>query len=373
MRLRGLVGEETTASTIYLVVTSRLLDKQVSAGVKGHSASGKSYTVETALKFFPAEAVIAFTAFSERALVYSPEEYRHRTIVLYEVVALREGVEDDLTSYLVRSLLSEGRLEYEVTVRDPEGGWTTRKIVKEGPTNLLFTTTKTKVHAENETRVLSLNTDDSPDQTKRVFLELANEERNGNGLDEWRALQQWLQAKGERRVTIPYATALAEQVPPVAVRLRRDFGSILALIRAHAVLHQATRDRDDQGRIVASIDDYRQVRELVAHVVAEGVGVTVSDTVRETVDAVARLAGTEGVMAREVGEVLGLDKSNVSRRLKMAADGGFVRNLEDKRGRPGRWVVGDPLPETVDLLPDPDALESGCAVAAASERERGTP
>jgi hypothetical protein len=40
----------------------------------------------------------------------------------------------------------------------------------------------------------------------------------------------------------------------------------------------------------------------------------------------------------------------------MAADGGYLRNLEDKRGKPGRWTLGDPLPEAVDLLPDPAQL-----------------
>ena len=61
----------------------------------------------------------------------------------------------------------------------------------------------------------------------------------------------------------------------------------------------------------------------------------------------------------------------------MAADGGYLRNLEDKRGKPGRWVIGDPLPESVDLLPDPAQLATddttpdlgGCAVAPESERE----
>ena len=56
VRARGLVGEERLAQTLYLVLTSRLLDKQVSAGVKGHSASGKSYTVETVTRFFPPKA-----------------------------------------------------------------------------------------------------------------------------------------------------------------------------------------------------------------------------------------------------------------------------------------------------------------------------
>ena len=60
----------------------------------------------------------------------------------------------------------------------------------------------------------------------------------------------------------------------------------------------------------------------------------------------------DGVMARDIADKLSVDKSNVSRRLRMAADGGYVRNLEDKRGKPGRWVIGDPLPETVELLPD---------------------
>ena len=82
---------------------------------------------------------------------------------------------------------------------------------------------------------------------------------------------------------------------PVAVRLRRDFGSLLALIRAHAVLHQASRARDNKGRIVATLDDYAVVRDLVADAIAEGVGATVSETVRETVAAVAALASGEGV------------------------------------------------------------------------------
>ena len=374
IRSRGLVGEEKLAQTLYLVLTSRLLDKQVSAGVKGHSASGKSYTVETVSRFFPEEAYLEFTAMSQRALVYSTEDYAHRTLIVYEVTALREGVEDDLTSYFVRSLLSEGRIVYPVTVRDKDGGFVTKTITKEGPTNLIFTTTKTHVHAENETRILSLATDDSRAQTARVLAELADERTGGTDLEEWRDLQKWL-TSAEHRVTIPYSKQLAALVPPVAVRLRRDFGSLLALIRAHAVLHQCTRDRDDAGWIVATLDDYSVVRELVADVIAEGVGSSVSETVRGTVAVVAALETETGVALRPLAEKLKLDKSTVSRRVRVAADGGYLRNLEDKRGKPGRWVIGDPLPESVDLLPDPTQLATPdntvdldcCSVAPESE------
>lgn len=368
------VGEAATAATLYLIITTRLLDKPVSAAVKGLSSSGKSFTVEKTVEFFPSEAVVVMTAMSERALVYSKQDYAHRTLILYEATALREGAEDNLTAYFVRSLLSEGRIEYPVTVRDPAGGFMTKTIVKEGPTGLILTTTKTRVHAENETRLLSINTNDSREQTKAIFRALASETVSDVDKTEWHQLQLWLQT-AEHRVTIPYAEILAELVPPVAVRLRRDFGAILSLIKAHAILHQLTRDRDASGQIIATLDDYAEVRELAAHLIAEGVGSTVSPTVRETVKAVKEWTVATGCTAVEIAKQLKLDKSTVSRRLSVAAGEGYIRNLEDKRGKPGRWITGDPLPENCDLLPQPHNLElpetravtGGCSVAGANQ------
>ena len=48
---------------------------------------------------------------------------------------------------------------------------------------------------------------------------------------------------------------------------------------------------------------------LVADIIAEGVGSTVSDTVRETVEAVTALESANGVMARDIADKLRLDKS----------------------------------------------------------------
>jgi phage/plasmid primase-like uncharacterized protein/transposase-like protein len=374
VQLRGLVGEIATAQTLYLAITSRLLNKPVSVGVKGHSSSGKSHTVDRVLEFFPDEAVVKFTAMSERALIYREGDYKHRTLVIYEVTGLREGNEDDMTSYFIRSLLSEGRISYDVTVRGQDGQYGTQTIVKEGPTGLVFTTTKTRVHAENETRVLSLNTDDGTEQTRAVLRALANEGENPVDLSSWRQFQAWLQ-HAEKRVTIPFAATLAELVPPLAVRLRRDFTAVLALVRAHAILHQATRERDERGWIMATLDDYAAVRELVAGVVSEGIGSTVADTVRETVRTVELLGADQGASVNEIAHRLGIDKSNASRRIRRAADSGYIRNREDKRGRPGRWVMGDPLPEEVEVLPQPATvrnaaaleIQGGCAVALAHD------
>jgi hypothetical protein len=141
----------------------------------------------------------------------------------------------------------------------------------------------------------------------------------------------------------------------LAVRQQRDFGAPLTLIRAHAPLHRGSRSRNGAEAIIAAIEDYAIVRELVAEAFAEGMDETVPTTVRETVDAVSSFQKSE-VSLGEVASKLALDKSATSRRVKDAADRGYLVNLETRRGRPARIVLGAPMPDMVKLLPDPGEL-----------------
>jgi hypothetical protein len=75
----------------------------------------------------------------------------------------------------------------------------------------------------------------------------------------------------------------------------------------------------------------------------------------ETVDAVSSLKKNE-VALGELAAKLALDKSVTSRRLRDATDRGYLVNLEIRRGRPARIIPGDPMPEMVKLLPEPDEL-----------------
>jgi len=155
-------------------------------------------------------------------------------------------------------------------------------------------------------------------------------------------------------VTIPYARYLAEAVPPVAVRLRRDFRAVLRLIETHAIMHQRTRKTDDHGRIIATEADYLAVRGLVADLIADAVGATVLPATRETVAAVETLSNTraEGVTVHDVGRLLGIERSRAQRRLKVAKDRGYLKNLEDKAFKPARYLPDEPLPGEVTILPD---------------------
>jgi hypothetical protein len=53
-----------------------------------------------------------------------------------------------------------------------------------------------------------------------------------------------------------------------------------------------------------------------------------------------------------------LDKSVTGRRLRDATDRRYLVNLEARRGRPTRIVVGDPMPEMVKLLSERGELDA---------------
>jgi hypothetical protein len=359
----GVAGESRVAKLLYLAVTSRFLERPVSVAVKGPSSGGKSYLTERVLSFFPESAYYALTAMSERALAYSEEPLQHRFLVIYEAA----GMSSDFATYLIRSLLSEGRLRYEVVEKTSEG-LKPRLIEREGPTGLLVTTTAVHLHRENETRMISVTVTDTHQQTRDIMAALASEKGGEQSdLRSWHSLQEWL-AVAEHRVSIPYAEELAKIIPPIAVRLRRDFGALLNLISAHAILHQANRERDAEGRILATLEDYAVVRELVADLVSEGIEATVPETVRETVEALGRLytEESESITIATLAHELELDKSSAWRRVRTAMDRGYLKNLEDRKGRPARLVSGDPLPDDVEILPAPERLQ-GCTVAGVSE------
>jgi hypothetical protein len=360
----GVAGEARIAKLLYLALTSRLLARPVSIALKGPSSGGKSHVVERVLSFVPESAYYALTAMSERTLAYSEEPIKHRFLVIYEAA----GMSGEFATYLMRSLLSEGKVRYE-TVEKTSEGIKPRLIEREGPTGLIVTTTAVKLHPENETRLLSLTVTDTQDQTRAVMAALAEEASEaGPNFEPWHALQVWLES-AEHRVWIPYARKLADLIPPVAVRLRRDFGALLNLIRAHAVLHQASRDRDAEGRIVATIEDYAAVRELVADLVSEGIEVTVPKTVRETVEAVKILreqSKGEPVTVAELARKLKLDRSAVSRRARNAKDRGYLRDLEDNPRKPSRLVLGDDLPDDVQILPKPEDVRASMQERASS-------
>ena len=367
LRQCGLVGEENAAKLLYLAFTSRVFPRPVSLVIKGPSAGGKSFLLGCVLQMLPDEAHMVRTAVSPTALVRTEESLKHRVLVVQEGV----GFTGEKGEYFLRSLLSEGRLSYEVT-GTAEEGFVARKIEKEGPTGLIFTTTKSSVHPENETRLLSISVDDSREQIRKVLYAAVEDRENINDhvdFARWHRLHK-LVTSGEINVRMPFGTQLVDAINPNANRLKRDFVQVVTLIRAHALLHRTNRQTDEAGNIGATVHDYEVVRGLVEDILAAGVEASVPKEVRETVEAVIKLNGAgpqpppdrpldirmEDIavpaQAKDVAKDLGLDKGTTSRRISLAIELGYLQDMGDKApGRPMKLFPAEELPIDRQVLP----------------------
>ena len=379
IRKTGVIGQERETKIIFLAAVSRIFDTPSSVAVKGPSSGGKSFTLNKVLEFLPEEAYYKLTAMSDKALAHFDKPLKHRHLVIAEAAALDNS---DMATYLTRTLLSEGFIQYAYPLASNDGV-ELHEVYVEGPTGLFITTTQQSLHSENETRLFSITVNDTRNQTRDVMMSIADDEDGDRcDLKRWHALQRWISMAGKTKVKIPYGRWIAASIPDDAlhVRLRRDFTQVLNCIRSQAVLHQMNRQIDDEGRILATCEDYRIVRDLLYDVVAEGLEASVPATVRETVHIVGDLVDElgledgddeEGVTLNRIREALRLDRSAAHRRVQTALKRGFVKNLEEKRGRPGKYAPADPLPDDVVVLPEVSELQAS-GECPCSDCQQGT-
>src|SRR5262249_52612155 len=104
-RALGIVGERDLALAIWLIGTSRLLDRPLGAIVRGRSSTGKSHVVSQVARLFPADHVIHATRMTPQALYHLPPgSLAHKFVVAGERSRMQDDCQADATAAL-RQLL----------------------------------------------------------------------------------------------------------------------------------------------------------------------------------------------------------------------------------------------------------------------------
>jgi hypothetical protein len=387
----GVVGEEDVIKLVYLAGTSRVTVRPVCPLISGASGGGKSFVSQQTLRLLPPEDVVIMTTGSALSLVYDEDQsLEHKVLCVYEATQLQAD-DNSVFALSLRTLLSEGRIVHKTVVTAPDGTRRTETIIKEGPVSLVITTTSHDIHAENETRMTRIQVHEDAEQTRAVMRRLghlasgAEHESADAELGVWHDFQRWIGA-GPRSVVVPFAARLTENIPPVAVRFRRDVSAVLALIKAHALIHQAQRETTESGAVVATMDDYRAVMPIGARLMEESAGKRPPERVVAVVQHVQQALATQEAARppakpgrrpvtsrritphrdgdvyvasiRSLGEELGLDRKSAEHAIRRALDDNFIVNMEPVRGRPMRLVMGTRTLADVSvvMLPDPDTL-----------------
>ncbi len=363
----GYGGDIKPALIVYLGATSRLLAMRQGAMpvhllLLDPPSGGKSYTVSTVRRMLPVDACHVIDAGSPRALIYDDADLRHRVVIFAEADSLPSG-EDNPAASAIRNMLQDNHLHYSHVVRDPESGnFKTVEIEKPGPT-VVITTAVRRLGEQLMTRLFVLEISDEPTQVQAALRTQAQIETEGTTEADaaFIAFQEYLQLKAPWEVFVPFAPALADKIGKsiTAPRINRDFSRLLALIKAVALIRHRHRRIDARDRVIAKIEDYDTVRELVNQMYTDSVG-DVTKGVRQVVESVARLRADPAKSSGSIGiskiaSALKLSKMAVSRRVKAALSGGWLVNRETRKGYAYDLEVGESLPEDSGL-PSADAL-----------------
>lgn len=367
----GYAGDTGPVKAVYLALTSRLLDRPLNLAIVAPSSAGKNAAVDAALPLFQPEAHHMVKAGSARSLIYADESFEHRSVIFAEADSIPQD-ENNPAASAMRSLAEDQFMTYDVVEKDSQTGeFHTRRIKKKGPTGLITTSTKPLGH-QMDTRVLTVSICDTQDQSRKILSAQAtavNAPNRTPNHEEFVALQKWLTLAGRHKVAIPFANKLAEDIPVTQIRIRRDFPQLLRSIQAVALLFQEQRKIDSEGRIVATVEDYRVAKDVFESVFDMAATGGVNDAVRETVGAVEKLhkeTGNPATVAR-LAEELNLSQMGAWYRVKRALTLGHLVNEESRPYQRAKLILGDPLPEKTSALPSPESLKSVCGDKDLSE------
>jgi hypothetical protein len=367
----GVAGENALRLTLYLLGTSRLLDRPLAAIVQGQSSSGKSYTIDRVASLFPSEAVVMATQMTPQALFHIDYgSLCHRWVVAGE----RSRVDDDERAEATRALremLSSGRLSKLMPIK--EGGEIkTIMIEQPGPIAYVESTTATRLFEEDATRCILLSTDERRSQTKVILRQTALNAM-GYGRQDTSAVvarHQTLQRLLQRReVAIPFAEKIAASLEVFTDRcqVRRAYPMLLSFIGASVLLHQRQRKTDDDGRLIAEPIDYEITVRLLSGPFESMVGGSLSAPSARFLE---RLHGAIGAKegALPVPFTIDLIRQHI-KTMGRSSVGNLLADLEDKgfleaaelppagRGRPPKaWKTTDRETSSDAVLPTVDEL-----------------
>ena len=355
LRRQGHAGDERTAELLYTALTSRLLPRPMSALVRVPPQTQPS-VVDRVVRLFPEDQVEIRSGFSARAIAYNWRDLRHKALVVREAGALsaRDG------GMLMQGLTLERRIHWEAP-RWSGGSPMTTDITREGPLALLMMTAHETVRPELGTvRALPVTIENAPGHDAAEIDEISREFAGGHAdhpteLDPWRAFQEILETM-DCRVVVPFAPALGRLFRDRTGPTRRLYAQLLAAVATSALLHTFTRERDADGAVIATLDDYAHARRMLEQPFADAASIEVPDGVQELLDVLSDNTAGHGLSLSELATKMNVDRTTAQRRAQKAKALGLAVDLAGGQGRRCRLVAVERTPGDKCALPEARTL-----------------
>ena len=227
--------------------------------VNSESSAGKSYICNQIRKLFPKDLYEYKTKITPEVLTYwHNAKYEPEWSWNGKFLYLEDVRDDVLNSATFKVMASEGSTATVVIKQ--------RAIDVEinGSPIILLTSASATPNAEIVNRFSIINLDETPMQTRNVVKKQIEIAINGGHEDYEEYFTEALRKLVRCNVKLPvWLEKLVESFPEDIMRVRRDIGRFLDLVRASAVLHQNQREFDVVSKTVwATEEDYELAREI---------------------------------------------------------------------------------------------------------------
>jgi DNA-binding Lrp family transcriptional regulator/energy-coupling factor transporter ATP-binding protein EcfA2 len=358
----GIVAEDENAQLLLLIATTRILPNPVHALVVGTTGAGKSALTNAISAAIPPCHRRTLVGTSARALLVHPL----KPATLLNWLELPNLDSESIASTILRALLwQDGSDSADYLLTEWVGGRAKARTLKL-PRQIALLCTRVDLPKDEQTltRFCVLEIRETPEKRQSVLSAIAHQWQDSERPDpdalrqpvvafmEWAQRRTW-------RVVIPFADALMallSQLPP-AERDYRDAANLLRLIAASAIWHFQRRQHaiSDEGvTVVADLDDYALVRQLVAPAFAKARTFALSEGERQVVEVLQ--ANGAAMTVRELAERLGLSDAAVRMRLQALKKKGVVsdESVDSKRKA---WRL-EGTPTMTNLLPTVEALKA---------------
>jgi len=304
------VGDRVVAECLLLSVASQSVENThgLHVAISGNSGKGKSHACRSMLELVPEQYRMRGTV-SNKALYYHP--LKSGTVLLFDDVTLSEDLQEVLKSATAnfrepiehRTLTSDRQVR---TCTIPERCiWWLAKVESAGDDQVM-------------NRMLCVWIDDSKEQDTAVLTHLkdaeAREAMDGEDPDVAVCRAIFERVKEEvLHVRIPFAP----QIHFSTSQNRRNPGMLFDLVKCHARMSFMQRERDSQGSILTTREDFNYGRDLFLELAGE----TGSQETKQTRSEAAALTtiaklGLPLFTIKHLQDALGLSYHKVYRLLK---------------------------------------------------------
>lgn len=338
----GVIGEENTRLSLFVFASTYKMPQPMHVLVQGSTGSGKSHLLNTIAACIPSDDVLSMTRVSSRSFYhYGEDELNDKLLLIQDYDGL-----DDEAQYALREMQSAKGLSFSTTVKDRNGNL--RGGIKQVTASFasIVATTKAEIYADNMGRSIIVGVDESEEQTLKIIM---HQNRLTAGLVDQKQMEdarqqlQWILRHLKSKPVVNY---FAEHVllPMEASSIRRLNGQFQALVSQVTILHQYQRNQDEQGRLIATLDDLKMAVDLFI----EAVYLKLDELDPSTRQFFERLkafvkskpeGSTAKFTALDVRQSLGMNKTQVFRYLDQLRQLEYVSISEGSANRGFKYVV----------------------------------